>query len=75
MKNVTVKCRNGIEYSLDAHGTKGEIHRLVDMFSNCCCYVCYNKDCTNPILGKQDCKNECELFISTPFCKPIEYDE
>ena len=68
MPKVKVVCRHGVEYYLLAKGTEGEVHRLKEILSNCCCYVCHNRDCEIPIEGKQECKNECELY-GKQFCK------
>lgn len=38
------------------------------MLANCCCYVCYNHDCKQAVLGKQQCREECELFVKEPYC-------
>lgn len=58
MPKIKVVCRYGVEYSLLARGTKGEVHRLKEILSNCCCYVCHNRGCETPIEGKQECRNE-----------------
>lgn len=68
---INVKCRHGIEYSLMARGNNAECLRLKEMLSDCCCYVCHNLYCETPIEGKQDCKNECELYGKV-FCKNKE---
>lgn len=68
---ITVTCRHGVKYSVLARGTYAESMRLAKMLTNCCCYVCHNRHCENPIEGKQDCKNECELYGKI-FCKPKE---
>ena len=64
MPKIKVKCRHGVEYSLLAIGTKGEVYRL-------CCYVCHNHHCETPIEGKQECRNECELY-GKRFCEKKE---
>lgn len=68
---IKVKCRHGVEYSLMARGTDGECKRLQKMLTNCCCYVCHNRHCETPVEGKQECKNECELYGKV-FCKNKE---
>lgn len=68
---IKVKCRHGVEYSLMARGTDGECKRLQKMLTNCCCYVCHNHHCETPKEGKQECKNECELYGKV-FCKKKE---
>ena len=68
MPKIKVKCRHGVEYSLLAIGTKGEVYRLKQMLSDCCCYVCYNRHCETPKEGKQECRNECELY-GKRFCE------
>ena len=71
MPKINVKCRHGVEYSLLARGTQGEVRRLKEMLSNCCCYVCHNRGCETPIEGKQECRNECELY-GKRFCEKKE---
>ena len=68
MPKIKVKCRHGVEYSLLARGTKAEVNRLKAMLSDCCCYVCHNRHCETPIEGKQECRNECELY-GKRFCE------
>ena len=68
MPKIKVKCRHGVEYSLLAIGTKGEVYRLKQMLSDCCCYVCHNRHCETPKEGKQECRNECELY-GKRFCE------
>ena len=68
---IMVKCRHGIEYSILTIGNKGESMRLKRMLENCCCYVCHNRHCDTPIKGKQECKNECELY-GEMFCEQME---
>lgn len=53
MIKINVKCRHGVEYSTRVAGTWGEISRTEKMLANCCCYVCYNHDCKQAVLGKQ----------------------
>lgn len=71
MAKIKVVCRHGVEYSLLARGTQGEVRRLKEMLSNCCCYVCHNRGCETPIEGKQECRNECELY-GKRFCEKKE---
>lgn len=71
MPKIIVKCRHGVMYPLMARGTQGEVKRLQEMLSNCCCYVCHNRHCETPVEGKQECKNECELYGKV-FCKTKE---
>ena len=71
MTKIKVVCRQGVEYSLLARGTQGEVRRLKEMLSNCCCYVCHNRHCEIPIEGKQECRNECELY-GKRFCERKE---
>ena len=71
MPKLKVVCRHGTEYSLFVRGTRGEVHRLKEILSKCCCYVCPNRDCETPIEGKQECKNECELYDKR-FCENKE---
>ncbi len=71
MPKIKVVCRHGVEYSLLARGTQGEVYRLKQMLSNCCCYVCHNRGCETPIEGKQECKHECDLFGKV-FCEKKE---
>ena len=68
MTKIKVVCRHGVEYSLLARGTQGEVRRLKEMLSSCCCYVCHNRGCETPIEGKQECRNECELY-GKRFCE------
>ena len=68
MTKIKVICRHGVEYSLLARGAQGEVRRLKEMLSNCCCYVCHNRGCETPIEGKQECRNECELY-GKRFCE------
>lgn len=72
MPKIKVKCRHGVEYSLLARGTQGEVRRLKEMLSNCCCYVCHNRECKQGRIGKQECKNECELFTKNKYCERKE---
>ena len=44
---------------------------LKEMLSKCCCYVCYNRGCETPIEGKQECRNECEIY-GKRFCEKKE---
>ena len=71
MPKIKIICRHGVEYSLLARGTQGEVRRLKEMLSNCCCYVCHNRGCETPIEGKQECRNECELY-GKRFCERKE---
>lgn len=71
MPKIKVVCRHGVEYSLLARGTQGEVHRLKEILSRCCCYVCHNRGCETPIEGKQECRNECE-FYGKRFCEKKE---
>ena len=71
MPKVKVVCRHGIEYYLLAIGTEGEVNRLKEILSKCCCYVCHNRDCEIPIEGKQECLNECKLYGGR-FCENKE---
>lgn len=68
MPKIKVVCRHGVEYTVLARGTQGEVRRLKEMLSDCCCYVCHNRGCETPIEGKQDCRNECELY-GKRFCE------
>ena len=68
MIRINVKCRHGVEYSTRVAGTWGEISRTERMLANCCCYVCYNHDCKQAVLGKQQCREECTLFVNEPYC-------
>lgn len=68
-KQLEIKCRRGITYSIEAVGSNGSILRLQGMLANCCCYVCHNHDCHIAVEGKQKCKNECELYSKTPYCE------
>lgn len=63
-----ITCRHGVQYDVVLRGSRGAIARTTQMLSNCCCYVCHNHDCQTPIKGKQECKNECELY-GQKFCK------
>ena len=67
MPKIKVVCRHGVEYSLFARGTQEEVR----MLSNCCCYLCRNRGCETPIEGKQECRNECELY-GKRFCEKKE---
>ena len=71
MPKIKVVCRYGVEYSLLARGTQGEVHRLKEMLSKCCCYVCHNRGCETPTEGKQECKHECDLYGKV-FCENKE---
>lgn len=62
-----ITCRHGVQYDVVLKGTRGAIARTTQMLSNCCCYVCHNHDCQSPMKGKQECKNECELY-GQKFC-------
>lgn len=68
MIKINVKCRHGVEYSTRVAGTWGEISRAEKMLANCCCYVCYNHNCKQAVLGKQQCREECMLFVKEPYC-------
>ena len=68
-KRIEIKCRKGVTYSIEAHGTNGSIYRLRKMLEDCCCYVCHNHDCYIAVEGKQKCKNQCELYTKTPYCE------
>ena len=54
MPKIKVKCLHGVEYSLLAIGTQGEVYRLKQMLSDCCCYVCHNRHCETPIEGNKN---------------------
>lgn len=69
-KQIEIKCRRGVTYSIEAHGNNGSIYRLRKMLEDCCCYVCHNHDCYIAIEGKQKCENQCELYTKTPYCEP-----
>ena len=71
MPKIKVVCRHGVKYSLLAIGTQGEVYRLKQMLSDCCCYVCHNHHCEIPIEGKQECRNECQLY-GKRFCEKKE---
>lgn len=71
-KTIDITCRHGITYQVTAKGTAGEIARLKTMLEDCCCYVCYNRDCILPTDGPQPCHNECELFTKIPYCHKEE---
>ena len=71
MPKIKIICRQGVEYSLLARGTQGEVRRLKEMLSNCCCYVCPKLYCEKLIKGKQECKNECEKY-GKRFCEKKE---
>ena len=69
MPKIKVVCRYGVEYSLLARGIQEEVEKLKERLSKCCCYVCYNcSSCETPIEGKQECRNECELY-GKRFCE------
>ena len=71
MPKIKIICRHGVEYSLLARGTQGEVRRLKEMLLYGCCYVCHNLHCEIPIEGKQECKNECELY-GKRFCENLK---
>ena len=68
-KQIEIKCRQGITYSIKASGSEGSLLRLQKMLQDCCCYVCHNHNCHCAIDGKQPCNRECELYTKTPFCE------
>ena len=73
MKKIKVKCRHGKEYSVTISGRGAVITRIQKkMLEDCCCYVCYNRDCREGRTGKQECKNECELFTKNKYCERKE---
>lgn len=68
-----VKCRYGVEYTVDPKGTEGEIERFCDLMSRCCCWVCHNRECKQPRNEViKDCQNVCDLFTKTPYCEVKE---
>lgn len=69
MKEYEIKCRHGVTYKVEFSGSKAAIARTIKMLENCCCYVCYNRDCIQPRTGKQECKNECELYTKDKYCE------
>ena len=72
MKTIKVKCRHGVEYSTAIYGRGAVIARTQKMLEDCCCYVCYNRECKEGRTGKQECKNECELFTKSKYCERKE---
>lgn len=72
---MKVKCRHGVEYDvilIAPRNSKGALIRTQRMLENCCCYVCYNRDCNQARTGKQECKNECELYTKNKYCEKKE---
>lgn len=75
MKKQTVTCRYGITYTYEARGSYGQLWRLRDMLSKCCCFVCYNRDCKEPRDERvPECdedvyKQYCGLFTKKPYCQ------
>lgn len=69
-KTQEVTCRYGVKYKETLSGTKGEIFRGFDHLANCCCWTCYNHDCTEPrneIIP--ECHEICEIWFKTHPCK------
>ena len=69
MARFKVRCRHGVEYFTKANGSYAAICRLIKTLENCCCYVCHNRKCKQGRIGKQECKNECELFTKNKYCE------
>ena len=70
MAKHRVKCRYGVEYTVTANGSNGAQLRLVALLSSCCCWVCHNRDCQNPMNEiLPNCGEVCELYTKTPYCK------
>ena len=69
MKEYEIKCRHGVTYKVELSGSKAATARTIRMLEDCCCYVCYNRDCNQARTAKQECKNECELFTKSKYCK------
>lgn len=74
MKTINVTCRYGIQYSINAHGSVGEINRLATMLRRCCCYVCHNHQCTearDKRITEEHCSHRyCKVYTNVPYCRP-----
>ena len=68
-RQIKIKCRHGVAYTIEASGSDGSIFRLQKMLEDCCCYVCRNHNCSCAIDGKQQCNEECVMYTKTPFCE------
>ena len=69
-KTNSVTCRYGVTYTVTFKGSAGEIARSFDLMSNCCCWVCHNRECTEPrdeILP--ECGRICEIWTKVPYCQ------
>lgn len=66
----TITCRYGVTYKCEAKGTRGELARLWHLLSECCCWVCHNRQCKTPRNEVVDgCGEICGLWTKTPWCK------
>lgn len=62
-KTKEVTCRYGITYETTFSGTRGAVERSFNHLTVCCCWCCYNHDCTEPRDEKiSDCGNVCEIY-------------
>lgn len=71
MRQIIIKCKYGVTYTIKAEGSNGAVGRLRTMLSNCCCYVCYNRSCAAPHdsdANPDTCSKECTLFTKKPYC-------
>ena len=67
-KDIQIKCRRGVTYTIKVSGTKGSVLRLQKMLENCCCYMCHNHNCADITYRKQQCNKECEIYTKIHFC-------
>lgn len=75
MKKYNIKCRYGIEYTIELSGSKGAIARTRELLSRCCCWICHNHDCQTPKNEPvRECGNVCEFYTRKPFCQRKEKD-
>ena len=69
-KKREVTCRYGVTYTTEFKGTKGEIERGFQHCEDCCCWTCFNHNCTEPrneII--ENCGYICELWTKKHYCK------
>ena len=62
-KTKEVTCRYGVTYETTFVGTMGAVERAFDNLTRCCCFCCYNHNCTESRNEKiLDCGNVCEIY-------------
>jgi hypothetical protein len=66
-----VTCRYGITYEATFSGTRGVLYRSFDHLTRCCCFCCYNKECTEPRDERiPDCGYICGIYgMKDPPCE------